>query len=47
VIPFGEWLPDLADQGNPGSTEAKNVAPSIDGYRQLPSVNVATNAVRQ
>jgi hypothetical protein len=45
VIPFGEWLPDLADQGNPGSTEAKNVAPSIDGYRQLPSVNVATNAV--
>ncbi len=45
MIPFGEWLPDLADQNNPGSTEAKNVTPSIDGFRQLPSLNVATNAV--
>ena len=45
MIPFSEWLPDLADQGNPGSTEAKNVTPSIDGFRQLPSVLVATNAV--
>ena len=45
MIPFAEWLPDLADQDNPGSTEAKNVTPSIDGFRQLPSVLVATNAV--
>lgn len=45
MIPFGEWLPDLADQNNPGSTEAKNVTPSIDGFRQLPSLNAASSAV--
>ena len=45
MINFADWLPDLADQGNPGSTEAKNVTPTIDGYRQLPSVLTTSNAV--
>jgi hypothetical protein len=22
-LPFGEWLPDLPDHANPGSTQAK------------------------
>ena len=35
MIEFGEWLPDIADYNNPGSTEAKNVVPTIDGYNQF------------
>lgn len=35
MIQFGEWLPDLADYQNPGATEAKNVIPTTEGYRQF------------
>jgi len=42
---FGEWLPDLADQGNPGAIEAKNVIPSADGYRPLLSLTTTTDAL--
>lgn len=37
MIEFGEWLPDIADYNNPGATEAKNVVPTIDGYKQFNS----------
>ena len=37
---FGEWLPDLADHRNPGVTEAKNVIPSLDGYRALNGLQI-------
>tara|TARA_R100000951_G_scaffold53649_1_gene45197 strand:+ start:2521 stop:3987 length:1467 start_codon:yes stop_codon:yes gene_type:complete len=32
-VPFGEWLPDLPDHVNPGSTQAKNVYPAVNSYR--------------
>ena len=32
-LPFGEWLPDLPDHANPGSTQAKNVFPAVNSYR--------------
>jgi len=35
MIEFAEWLPDIADLRNPGATEAKNVIPTIEGYRAL------------
>ena len=42
---FGEWLPDLAPQNNPGATEAKNVIPSIDGYRPFGSLQISSTAL--
>ncbi len=44
-IPFGEWLPDLGDQNNPGATEAKNVLVSPDGYRPLMSLSISSDAL--
>ena len=32
-LPFGEWLPDLPDHGNPGATTATNVFPAVNSYR--------------
>lgn len=37
MIPFGEWLPDVPDYKNPGATVAKNVIPTLLGYRNFPS----------
>lgn len=45
MIPFGEWLPDIAAYGNEGSTEAKNVVPTEEGFRQLLDLNTATTAL--
>lgn len=42
---FAEWLPDLADQDNPGATEALNVIPSIDGYRPFMSLSPISDAI--
>ena len=39
-LPFGEWLPDRADKGNPGATEAKNVLPDTDGFRHMLGVTI-------
>jgi hypothetical protein len=44
-LSFTEWLPDLADQENPGSTEALNVIPSPDGFRPLLSLTTITDAL--
>lgn len=44
-LPFGEWLPDLAPQDNPGTVEAKNVIPTIDGYRELPALGAVSSAL--
>jgi len=41
-VPFGEWLPDLPDHINPGSTEAKNVYPAVNSYRPWKSITTAT-----
>lgn len=45
MINFGAWLPDLGDYDNPGVIEAKNVAPSANGYKQVLRLNAATNSV--
>lgn len=44
-IPFGEWLPDLADLSNPGVTIAKNVMPHLESYRSMPALSVTTDAL--
>jgi hypothetical protein len=31
-VPFGEWLPDMAELNNPGAVEALNVLPAEGGY---------------
>lgn len=38
ILEFGEWLPDRAAHGNPGSTQAKNCLPNIASYQSLPSL---------
>ena len=45
-LPFGEWLPDLPDHMNPGSTQAKNVFPAVNSYRPFNSIsNTSSNAL--
>ena len=44
-ILIGEWLPDLEDEGNPGTIIAKNVIPYIGGYRPARALNPITNAL--
>lgn len=44
-VPFGEWLPDLGEQSNPGSLVANNVIPAVDGYRQLLGLSEFSNAL--
>jgi hypothetical protein len=44
-VPFGEFLPDLGSQSNPGSLVATNVIPAVDGYRQLLGLTTFTNAL--
>lgn len=34
-LPFGEWLPDLGENENPGLVEAKNVIASAEGYEPI------------
>lgn len=45
MIPFGEWLPDLPDLGNPGSLIARNVYPTAMGYRPVKKLTPQTNAL--
>lgn len=45
LIPFGEWLPDLAEFGNSGSLTAKNVIPAKESYRPFPDLTAITNAL--
>ena len=42
-VPFGEWLPDLPDHMNPGSTEAKNVFPAVNSYRPFKDIAVTSS----
>lgn len=42
---FDEWLPDFGYLRNPGTTEAKNVLPSPDGYQPLLSLATITDAI--
>ena len=50
MIEFGEWLPDQSDLGNSGVLEAKNVLPSIRGYKPINGLSalsdVATAYIR-
>ncbi len=45
TIPFGEWLPDLADYGNPGALIATNVFPAAIGYLPVKALGPITNAL--
>jgi hypothetical protein len=45
MIPFGEWLPDLPAFGSEGASEAKNVLPSLRGYRPFKRLNVYSDAL--
>ena len=42
-LPFGEWLPDLPDHMNPGSTQAKNVFPAVNSYRPFKNIAVTSS----
>lgn len=44
-LPFGEWLPDLPANQNPGALIAKNVLPQINSYRSLKSLSSFTDAL--
>ena len=45
-VPFAEWLPDLPDHANPGSTQAKNVYRAVNSYRPWRDiVNASANAL--
>lgn len=45
IIPFGEWLPDLAEYSNPGALIALNVIPQLNSYRALNDLSSFTNAL--
>lgn len=46
IVPFGEWLPDMANFNNPGVTEAKNVIPGAGNYLPFQEVETySTNAL--
>ncbi len=40
LIPFADWLPDIAPLGNEGVLTAKNVLPQARGYRCFPGIAV-------
>ena len=44
MIKFGEWLPDQEALDNRGSTEAKNVIPSLTGYRCFKELSAYSGA---
>ena len=44
-IPFGDFLPDLSAFGSMGSANVKNCVPALDGYREMPSATVFSNAL--
>lgn len=48
VYSFGEWLPDLAENGVQGVTHVNNVLPDVDGYtpyRPLQAVNAGAGTL--
>jgi len=45
LVPFSDWLPDMAEFGNPGSLTAKNVIPAKESYRPFPNLNAISNAL--
>ncbi len=46
TIPFGEWMPDIADYRNPGVTSANGVRPIAEGYGPVPALaTVSSNAM--
>lgn len=44
MITFGEWTPDRPALNNSGVTEAKNVIPSLTGYRSFRSLGALSGA---
>ena len=42
-VPFGEWLPDLPDHVNPGTTQALNVFPAANSYRPFQNIAVTSS----
>lgn len=45
MIPFAQYLPDLKDLNNPGTTAVKNVIPDVDSYREFPALSTFSNAL--
>lgn len=46
ILPFGEWLPDQPDFGNPGATTIKNVIPlTQQSYGPMPTPQVYSGAL--
>jgi len=45
MIPFGEFLPDIAAYGNNGATEAKNVVATAEGFKELNALNTSSSAL--
>ncbi len=44
-VEFGEWLPDLPDYKNPGSTVITNVLPATNAYEPFPGSVVYSSAL--
>lgn len=45
MIPVGEWLPDLPEFGNKGTSTVLNVVPAETSYRSFPSLATYSNAL--
>jgi hypothetical protein len=45
TIPFGEWLPDLPDYGNPGLRVATNVIPDRFSYQPMKALSGTSSAL--
>lgn len=44
TFPFGEWLPDLPDFGNPGMTVATNVIPGRFSYQPMKALSAYSSS---
>lgn len=44
-VAFGEWLPDLPEEGNPGAVEALNVIPSDGSYVPFKDLSLLAGAL--
>lgn len=44
-IPFGEYLPDLAELDNPGTPTILNAMPHLKDWKSFPSLSVYSNAL--
>lgn len=45
VVPFGEWVPDASDFGNPGSIVIQNVMPGRNSYKPFKALTTISKAL--